>query len=263
MILVMELFVRGDAMFVLMGGVTGAIKDHGLLLERGIVVLETKKVLYMAEVAFNRGDYLLSLSRLKEAQLTYALEVKGEFSIIYTVKNHPLESVGTLLGLFIFSFGSSLGVRLRLYKKKFKMLMEEEKLLLELMKVVQTECFEKNRMSMEEYESAMNQYETKLSKTIADRIKVDAKISNLLKIKGKKKALIEEKKRLLEVLKQIQDDYLNKGKLETRIYQNMLKNYTARLTEVEEKATFLDAQKALKKTGFVRRLFRKKPKKTK
>ena len=158
----------------------------------------------------------------------------------------------------MFSFGSSIVVRLRIYKKRLRLLKEEEKLLLELMKVVQREVFENNRMSMDEYQQAMYQYEAKLSETIEKKITTETKIANILKIKGKKKALVEEKKRLISLIKDVQDQYLNKGKMETRIYKNMVKTYSTRLSEVEEEMTFLEAQEALGKNNFIKRIFKKK-----
>ena len=109
---------------------------------------------------------------------------------------------------------------------------------------------------MEEYEQAMSQYEKKLSEAISDKIKVETKLTNLLKIKGKRIALDEEKKRLIVLIKKIQDDYVNKGKLETRIYQNMIKSYTSRLSEVEEEIASYDAQEALSRQGKIRKLFK-------
>ena len=61
------------------------------------------------------------------------------------------------------------------------------------MKMVQRQCFEENRMSMEEYEQAMMQYEDKLSETIEDKIRTETKITNILKLKGTRIALNEEK----------------------------------------------------------------------
>ena len=223
----------------------------------GIDVLETKKILYVAEAAYNRGDYILSLSQLNEAKLTYAIETKGEFNILYTVKNNPLETFLVLMGVGIFSFASSLIIRLKLYKNKLRYLKEEEKLLLQLMKIIQKDCFEGNKMSMEEYDEAMNQYETKLSKTIEEKVRIETRIANLLKVKGKRKALDDEKKRIIGLIKDIQDKYLVKGELETRIYKNMLKSYSTRLSEVEEQITFLDAQDAMKNNKLLRRLKRK------
>jgi hypothetical protein len=217
--------------------------------KRGIDVTETKKLLFIAETAFNRGDYALSLERLKEAKLAFALETKGEFNLIYEVKNKPFQSFGILILVLVIGAGGTLLTRMKLYKRKLKLLAEEEKLLLELMKVVQKECFEKNRVSMEEYEQAMSQYKNRLSEVIEDRIRIETRLSNLLKVKGKKVALVEEKKRLISLIRDLQDRYLNKSQLETRIYENMMKSYSTRLTEVEEELTFLDAQEALKRRG--------------
>ena len=137
------------------------------------------------------------------------------------------------------------------------MLKEEEILLLELMKVVQREVFEKNRMSMEEYESAMMHYETKLSETVEEKIRVETKLANLLKFQGKKKAFEEEKKRLISMLRKTQDDYLNRGILETRIYENMIKSYTARLSDVEGEMATIEADAAVRNQGKSWNLFKK------
>jgi hypothetical protein len=214
----------------------------------GIKATEAKKLLLLGQTIYERGDYALALERLKEAKLTYALEVKGEFNLAYAIKNHPLESFGILLGLGLVSLGSGLLIRLQLLRRKLRMLNEEEVLLLELMKVIQKECFEKNHMSMEEYESAMYQYENRLSETVQEKITVETKIANILKVKGKRIALGEEKARLTSMLRRVQDDYLNKGKIETRIYENMVKSYTARLSEVEEQIATMDADEAMKQS---------------
>ena len=125
------------------------------------------------------------------------------------------------------------------------MLTEEEKLLLELMKVVQRETFEKNHLSMEEYGQAMLQYETNLSEVIEDKIKTETKLAHFFKIKGKQRALKQEKERLYNLVKNLQNDYLNKGKIETRTYENMIKAYSSRITEVEEQLIFIEAKDAL------------------
>jgi hypothetical protein len=123
------------------------------------------------------------------------------------------------------------------------------------MKIIQKECFERNHMSMGEYENAMAQYENRLSETIEDRIKIETKVANMLKFRGKRKALDEEKKRLVTNMKKIQDDYLNKGKIETRVYENMIKSYTRRLTEVEEQQATMEAEEAVKRERRVRGMF--------
>ncbi len=236
----------------LISDLTNEMKDAEA---RGISTIETKKMLYIAEAAFERGDYSLALERLKEARLTFALETKGEFNLAYAIKNNLLESFGILIGLGLFSVGSMLFVRFQIYKRKLRALKEEELLLLELMKILQKECFERSHMSLEEYESAMTQYETRLSETVEERIKIETKVANMLKIKGRRKALDEEKKRLIAMVMKIQDDYLNKGKIETRIYENMIKSYTKRLSEVQEEIATMEAEEAVKRERSVRRMF--------
>ena len=138
--------------------------------------------------------------------------------------------------------GSTLLFRFKLYKSKIALLEDEELLLVQLMKVVQKECFEGNKLSMEEYEEAMSQYERKLAETIESKITYQTKLSNLLKIQGKRLALNQEKVRLIELMKDAQSKYLTEGKLETRVYENMLKSYSSRLTKVEEQIAFMDAE---------------------
>jgi tetratricopeptide (TPR) repeat protein len=221
--------------------------------KEGIKVTETERLLLLGETIYARGDYSLALERLKQALSSYSYEIKGEFNLAYTIKNHPLQSLGILLGLTFLGSGSGLLIRLQLLKRKLRMLKEEEILLLELMKVVQRECFENARMSMEEYDQAMYQYENKLSEVVENKIRTETKIANLLKMKGKRIALNEEKKRLIEMMKKIQDDYLNKGKLETKVYSNMMRSYTSRLSEVEEEIASIEAGEALRKSGQSRR----------
>ncbi|MFA5992189.1 MAG: LamG-like jellyroll fold domain-containing protein [Candidatus Pacearchaeota archaeon] len=214
--------------------------------ENGITITETKKLIYLAEAIYARGDYSLALNRLEEAKLVYALETKGMFNLIYTVKKNPLQSSGVVLFVFAASFGASLVVKRNAYRRKLKKYDKEEKIILGLIKAVQKDCFERKFMSMQEYEEAMNQYEKRLREIIEGRIKIESRIVNLLKLSGNHKALIEERKRLIERMKEVQEEYINKGLIETRIYENMIKSYSTRLTEVEEQIAFFDAKKALR-----------------
>jgi hypothetical protein len=124
------------------------------------------------------------------------------------------------------------------------------------MRVVQRDCFENNKMSMEEYGEAMYQYENRLSNVIQEKVMTETQIANLMRVGGKKKALNQERDRLTILVKQTQDDYMNRGKLDTRIYENMLKTYAARLSKIEEQLVFIEAQEQIKQvSGFWRRIF--------
>jgi hypothetical protein len=222
----------------------------------GIAVEQTKKLLYLAEVAYNRGEYTLAITRLKEAKLTYGLETKGEFNLFYAVKNNPIQAFGFLVLAGFVGMSGTLLFRFQLYRKRLFILKKEEVLLLELMRVVQRECFEGNKMSMEEYEQAMSQYEKRLAETIQEKISTETRLANLLKVKGKRTALDEERKLLVEMVRKLQEDYLNKAKIETRVYDNMIKSYTLRLGEVDEQLAFIDARAAIKQKKNIMRRFR-------
>jgi len=53
---------------------------------------------------------------------------------------------------------------------------------------------------------------------------------------------------------------MNKSQIETRVYDNTIKSYTAKLADVEGKLTVLEAEEALKRGEFLRRLFRRNEK---
>jgi cysteine-rich repeat protein len=214
-----------------------------------INVFETKKLWLLANVIFNRGDYVLAKQRINEAQSMYAYETKGEFGAVYYARKNPLQAFSALIVLFgIGLFGGFMSRKVYL-SRKIKLLKKEEKLLLELMELVQGYTFKDNKMSMGEYYEAMNQYEAKLSKTIAERIKTESALMTLSNLRSKKEALALEKKRLVEMMRDLQDQYLNKGTIETKVYENMLKTYASRLGSVSEELVYLETKKMLRKGG--------------
>jgi len=215
--------------------------------EFNIDVTETRKLYLLAAVIFNRGDYILAKQRINEAQSTYAYETKGEFGVVYYTKKNPLQALGAVFLFITTSLAGTYLSRRTYLKRKVKLLEKEEKLLLQLMKVIQGYTFNDNKMSMGEYSEAMTQYEKKLSTTIQERIKTETAIISLSHFQRKKEALSMERGRLITMMKGLQEDYLVKGTLETRVYENMLKTYAHRLTEVQEQIAFIDTRKMLKK----------------
>jgi hypothetical protein len=217
----------------------------------GVRTPETTSLLNLAEAAFVRGDFALALSRIKDAQLSYALEVKGEFNVLAYIRNHPVRSGGIAFAVIFGSIGTSFAVRRSLLKKKLSILGDEESLLIGLMKVVQNQCFKQGKMSMDEYQNTMSQYEGRLNKVIQDRIDAESRLANLFKLrKGRQKALREEAAKLREMMKDTQRMYFKEAKIETRIYENMIRGYAAKLSDVEEKLATIEAQGEMRKAGF-------------
>jgi hypothetical protein len=49
---------------------------------------------------------------------------------------------------------------------------------------------------------------------------------------------------------------MNRGRLDTRIYENMLKTYATRLSKIEEQLVFIEAQEQIDQvSGFWKRMF--------
>ncbi|MBI5229626.1 LamG domain-containing protein [Candidatus Micrarchaeota archaeon] len=216
--------------------------------QNGISTSQTSRLLLFAKAALERGDFETASKRAEDAKVAYALETTGRFNaMVFARNNWPGLTVALVFAIAALYF-IYLGTRFFLLNKRLKSLTEEENILLSLIKETQRECFEQGSLSMEEYLDSMKQFEERLSKVIQDRIRFDTIKANLFKpLKGTRRSLVEERNKLLELIKENQRAYLQAGKIETRVYENRMKSYTTRLAEVEEKLASVEAEKAMKK----------------
>lgn len=215
--------------------------------EKGIDTSGSERILKLVILSLERGDFEQAYLRAKEAQQTYALEVKGELaSIGYYLSHNKKEISLSSVFLLLFSFVTYKVSKLQSLKRKIKNLREEENILAELMKVVQNETFKEGRMSMDEYREAMDQYEDRLSKTIEKLIELETKRAYALKFTSKQKKLKIERERVIELVKGLQKSYLQEGTMETRSYELRLKSYNKRLSEIDQMFATLEAKSAMK-----------------
>jgi hypothetical protein len=225
--------------------------------ENGLITPQTDRLTALAIAAFDRGDFDLAKSRVEEALLTFALETKGEFNFInFVQKNWPQLLLFSFL-MVVAGIGTFFRIKLSFINKELKNISREEQIILGLVKETQMECFDKKKMSIDEYHTAIEQYDKKLNKCIQRRIELEAIKSNLLQL-NRIKALRAERKTLLDLMKETQSKYLEKGTIETRIYETRMKSLKERLSIVEEKLTTLEAQKAIKKAKRGRLLRKRK-----
>jgi hypothetical protein len=218
--------------------------------EKNIDASASSRLLRLAKISLERRDFAEALSRTKEAQLIYALEVKGKLGrITYYVKKYPAEFSISLLTLILFSFGTFKATKLGIIKRKLRRVKEEQAILNQLIGIVQKECFNEKKMSMDEYRNAIKEYNKKLSVAIYSHIELENKRAHLLKFSNENKRLRVEKENVIKLLKELQSDYLVKGRIETRTYELKLESYNKRITEIEEKLATLEAKQAFKK-GF-------------
>jgi len=218
--------------------------------EKGIDVSESSRLLELAQLSMERREFEQAYQRTKDSQLTYALEVKGEYGkISYYLKEYPKEiSLGAFF-LVVFSFGAYNLNKLRVIKKRIKELKEEEKILNELIKVVQNQCFKEKKMSMSEYETAIKEYNKKLSNVVEELIELETKRTQMLRFTSKTKRLKIEKEKIISMIKEMQEDYMKKKKLETRTYEFKMDSFNKRLAEIEEKFATLETKKAVRGFG--------------
>ena len=213
----------------------------------GINTPETSRLLELAKVAAEREDYALAFERAKEADLTYAVETKGEYNIAYFVARNSTEVfIGTLIALCLL-FVLYLRARLTLVNIGLKNTYDNEDVLLGLMKETQKETFVENKRSMEEYNESMMQYENRLSNAVQKAIELETIRANLFRFRGERQRLEEERERLFELMKETQAKYLQGGMIESRIYQNKMHSFSLRLSEIEEKLALREAEAAIKK----------------
>ena len=102
-------------------------------------------------------------------------------------------------------------------------------------------------MSMDEYQTALEQYQKRQSNLTEELIEQETKRVNALRFTREERRLDEEKTRVIDLIKEIQNDYMKEQKVETKSYELKLESYHKRLTHIDEKLALLEAKKAFKR----------------
>ena len=222
--------------------------------------VEQSSRLYLLSLsAFERGDYANAMLRLGEAELTYALETRETFSLTLFINKYAAQiAMGAVL-LAAVSLILFVDVRFWMMDNELSQLTSEEAIVLGLMKEVQGDYFERGKMSTSEYSSSVEQYEARLGKIVERKVELETLKKNYFNFKGRQARLGAEKARLEELIKQLQRDYLETGKVETHIYENRMKSYVTRLSEVEESIAVNEAQETIKRQSSLMDVFKKQP----
>jgi hypothetical protein len=217
----------------------------------------TSRLLKLATLAFDRGDYAAALEKLKEAELTYAVETKGEFNVANFLMTHWAEIAQLAVVLFIVFYFFAKWIKWGLIKRKLQKQEMEEVLLLQLIKDSQKRCFVENQISMGEYYDALKQFEAKLAEIIENTIELQSAKSNLFRFKPAVVRLQQEKQELLNLIKETQSQYFQKGLIETRIYQTKMHSFTTRLARLEKDIVLKQATRAIRQqTGWKKPVWR-------
>ena len=221
-------------------------------IEREISVDNTQRLYNLAMLAAQRGDFETALNRLNEAKLTYALETKGEFNVLFFIRTNSKELAISLIAISIVIFIAGMQLKWRTVLKQIKVLNHEKEVVLGLMKVVQEDTFKNKKMSMGEYEQAILQYEKRLGKIVQGLIESETRKSQMehlakMQFMTEKTRLTQERDRLIVLIKELQENYMVQQKIDSRVYMNMMHAYSDRVGDIEEKLALLDAEEVLSK----------------
>ena len=219
---------------------------------RYIETVQSERALHLAQSAFSRGDYPLALDRIKEAELIYASEVKGEIPLRYYYEKNMREIwTGLVIGVLLV-ISAVYASKRSLLNHRIKELHKEETVILGLIREAQHECFEKKSMSLEEYNESVQQYERRLAHTITEQIAAENKRQHMLSLEPKDVRLAKERESIMERVKELQHRYISIGGIETRVYEQRMKSLTERIAEIDEQRALDIAQRALRRARFKR-----------
>ncbi|MBU4123958.1 MAG: hypothetical protein KKI14_00605, partial [Nanoarchaeota archaeon] len=221
----------------------------------GLKTEQTERIINLAKLAFQRGDYATALERIKEAQMTFALETKGEYNIPFILTFYWKYVILATVGLLFVSFLLFKRIKLAILNFRIKSLTREEQILLGLMKVIQKDTFEHGKMSIGEYGGAMLEYEKRLNEVVKDIIRFETERAHLFKLGGKEQELLDERNRLLGLIKKTQSEYMTQGKYEVRLYTNKMQSYSERFSEIQENLAVLEAKRAIGKNKTLEKIW--------
>jgi hypothetical protein len=215
--------------------------------EKGLFAPEAGRILLLAESAFERGDYDLALQRANDAKTTAAMETAGKFNLWFFIKNNAKELAIAFVILCFIIYLISLSIKYALIKHKIKANNEEIKVITELIKETQRECFEKSKLSIDEYKDTIYQYDKMMNKLFNEITELQTKKTHMISLwKGEEKRLFAERELIINHIKEIQVLYIKENKLEMHTYDNRMKSYNERLSEIEEGLATIDAERRMK-----------------
>jgi len=209
---------------------------------------ETQELLNLAQAAFERGDFETALLRLRDAQMTLAIE-GGEYSLFYLLVDYWW-LILLLLGLLFFGliFGR------RMYEQstitqRILGLEKKEQTIMDLMKKNQEKYYKKKSIGTSTFHKAKQQYEdnlTKLKKTLTE---LRHKRIGILRPENVIKDLGDERGDVINQMKELQKSYFIHGEVSRAEYMEQTEVFNERLAEIDDEELTTEeliAQKKIK-----------------
>jgi len=213
----------------------------------GLTTVETERILLLAQAALDRGDYALALERANDAKVTAAIEIAGKFNLAAFVRNNWKGILAALAVLCIALYLLLLSLRYFLIKERIRFLTKEIDVVTDLIKETQRECFEGNRLGIDEYKDAIYQYEMRLNRLFNNITELQTKRTHMVSLwHAEEHRLNAEKEQIIQNIREMQGLYINEHKVEMHTYDNRMRSYNERLTEIEERLATIEAERKMK-----------------
>lgn len=199
---------------------------------------DTERALELVLNAFSRGDYELAEQRLNEALLLQTTEIKIEQARLINRIRVLLHYWWILIPSLFLVYGAGQVLYKTTSKsylrEKINDLREEEMKIIDLIKNTQEDYFNHKIMSSRVYEKHINQYKNRIAKIQRELSDLNMKMIKHLNVR-QDKFLQEERRRIEELLKEIQRKYYNEKVIDKSSYDSMITTYRKILIEIDKK----------------------------
>jgi hypothetical protein len=228
-----------DSAFRLNGQIQKTEKNIENIRNQNFNMRESEKMISLAKSAFLRGDYKKAEERLSSTMLIFAVESGGAKYWIF-LANYWWILAPMILAAAAGTVVARKGMTRASLVKKLDALVDEERVVQDLIEILQKEHFVEKRTGTESYERSMKNYENGLNLVKKKKVEVLLRLSKKLKFKDAVKKLEEEERRVKGLIIDNQKKYFQLGKMGKTHYEKNMKGLRLELMEVQRIRETLD-----------------------
>ena len=208
---------------------------------QGLTVTQSKRMTNLAEAALERGAYQTASNRLEEARNLYQLETKGQINYIYLIQSNWRKILAVLIAASIVSILAYYRYRLYRINSRLEEIDQEEESIHEMKVQDQKQAFQDGDLSIDEYETAVEDYNQDLIELIEERTALESRKANLTNFR-REKALNQEKEQLKDIIQETQEDYVRGDIADTDMYETKVEELTEQLSSIESELAEIEAK---------------------
>jgi hypothetical protein len=223
--------IRGKA-FSLNSQLSEAQQKIDAVRSANVDLPQSEKMLSLAKSAFLRGDYAKAEERLSSTMLIFAVE-SGNAGLWIFVKNFWWVLVPVILAACAGAITARKRIAISTLNKKLDLLVDEERVIQDLIASAQKEHFIERRTNADEYERSMKNFENGINAIKKKRADSLLRLSRKLKKGDALKKMKEEKTRVKGHIVDLQNSYFRKGKMGKSYYERIMKGLRSELIEVQ------------------------------